>query len=118
MMSEQEYIDMEINRAGGGSASLILPKQVIEEITKTAKKRYARLLIQREEWLDVKRHYELWANSSLKVIKKTPAPRKVLTVTIPARMMDRLNGLPRGNKSAYVTRLMARGWLSQMEGDE
>lgn len=112
MLSEMEYVAMQLDRGGG---STYLPKEVVEEMKKRAKAKYARMMVQREEWLEVRKHYEIWANSSLKVIKKTPAPRQVLTVTIPKRMMDRLNGLPRGNKSAYVTRLLARGWLSQME---
>jgi len=110
MISEQDFINMELNKAGG----LYLPKDVQQELENNARQKYSRLMIQREEHLDVRRHYELWANTTIKGIKKTPAPRAVLTVTIPKRMMDRLNGLPRGNKSAYVTRLLARGWLSQM----
>ena len=110
MMTEQDFIEMELNKAGG----IYLPSDLKKELEKNARLKYSRLMVQREEHLDVKRHYELWANTSLKAIKKTPAPREVLTVTIPKRMMDRLNGLPRGNKSAYVTRLLARGWLSQM----
>lgn len=112
MISEEDYIAMQLDRQGG---SQFLPAEVIERIKERAKGEYARLRVQHEEWLEVRQHYELWANSSLKVIKKMPNhPRGVLTVTIPQRMLDRLNGLPRGNKSAYVTRLLARGWLSQM----
>jgi hypothetical protein len=115
MISEEEFIELELERAGCGP---YLPKETVEHFTNTARKKYARLMVQREEWLDVKTHYELWAHRSLKEIKKTPGPRSVLTVTIPTRMIDRLNGLPRGNKSAYVTRLLARGWLSQMDVNE
>jgi len=115
MLSEEDYIAMQLDRQGG---SQFMPTAVVERIKQNAKTEYARLRIQHEEWLEVRQHYELWANNSLKVIKKTPAPRGVLTVTVPQRMIDRLNGLPRGNKSAYVTRLLARGWLSQMGDSE
>ena len=111
MITEQDFINIELEKAGG----VYLPKESTEYIIGQARQKYSRMMVQREEHLDVRRHYELWANASVKVIKKTPAPRAVLTVTIPKRMMDRLNGLKRGDKSAYVTRLLARGWLSQME---
>ena len=114
MITEAEFIELELSRGGGAA---YLPKDTVEQMKNNARLKYARLMVQREEWLDDKKHYELWAYRSLKEIKKTPGPRSVLTVTIPTRMIDRLNGLPRGNKSAYVTRLLARGWLSQM-GEE
>lgn len=114
MISEEDFVNMELTNAGG----IYLPKETTEYILREAKQKYRRLMIQHEEHLDVRRHYELWANASVKAIKKTPAPRAVLTVTIPKRMIDRLNGLKRGDKSAYVTRLLARGWLSQMEDSE
>ena len=110
MITEEDFIAIELDKSGGH----FLPAGVMEDLKKRARQKYSRLMIQREEHLDVRRHYELWADQTLKAIKKTPAPRAVLTVTIPKRMMDRLNGLKRGDKSAYVTRLLARGWLSQM----
>jgi hypothetical protein len=111
MITEEDFVMIELNKGGGS----YVQKETIEKIKEIARQKYSRLMIQREEHLDVRRHYELWGNATLKVIKKTPAPRAVLTVTIPRRMMDRLNGLKRGDKSAYVTRLLARGWLSLME---
>jgi len=117
-MSKEDFIKMELERAGW---SPYLPKEALEHITKKATDKYERMRVAREEWLEVRDEYTRWANNSLKVIKKTPAPRTVMTVTIPKRMADRINGVcpPRSrNKSAYVTRLLARGWLSQMEGNE
>ena len=118
MMERDEFIKMELERAGW---SPYLPKESLEYIEKKAAAKYERMRIAREEWLEVRDEYERWANNSLKVIKKTPAPRAVMTVTIPKRMVDRINGVcpPKSrNKSAYVTRLLARGWLSQMGVDE
>ena len=114
MLSEKDFVNMELEKAGG----VYLPKETMEYILGQARIKYQRMRVQHEEHLDVKQYYDQWANNSLKVIKKTPGPRAVLTVTIPKRMLDRLNGLPRGNKSAYVTRLLARGWLSQMGDSE
>lgn len=118
MIEESEFVKMELERAGW---SPYLPKDALEHIEKKARAKYARMVIAHSEWLEVRDEYERWANNSLKVIKKIPAERSVMTVTIPKRMADRINGVcpPKSrNKSAYVTRLLAKGWLSQMGDSE
>jgi len=121
MLSEEEFIEIELDTAGGS----YLPKESIEYVTKKAKAKYASMVLQHKENLEVREHYELWAYRSIQDIKRlaqkrngkgnSEHPRATLTVTIPERMNRRLEVVGRGNKSAYVTRLLARGWLSQME---
>lgn len=116
MVTEDEFVNAEIDRLTAGV--ITLGQEELAWMKDRARAKFLIYETRKGEVVEARGFYEMFSTIGLDEIRKVPVKRKVLTVTIPERMSRRIEGVEKGKRSAYVSRLLARGWLSQMGVDE